>query len=357
MAFDRFWSPSEPVPGTLADDYQPALAVIGNTLHLVWSSNRVLYHTVRFADAWSSPVRIAAGEQPALAATTDGQLHCVFANPFVGNWEIYHVAFENGRWSLPKPVSRTSGVSVQPSLVAVEGGSLHAVWADSTPGDSVVYHGTLESGGMWSNAPIPSGRGCLPTIAATRAGDVCVAWQDRIGKTGTFDVFCSTLWEGKWSLPDMVSDSASVHSVKPWLAATAQGRVHLIWLEEESSHYAVRHSDRRVNGWSQPVAVSTGSQDCRQALIVANPQGFLQVVWLEGSALHHRVRPPDYDTPWWIPQIAEGVYRELSDLSAAVDPAGRLHIVWSAFGNQESRTLYYAVREAIFKPTGSEPRL
>jgi hypothetical protein len=355
MAFDRFWTPNEPVPSVPSDNYQPALVVVGDALHLVWSSNRVLYHIVRSANAWSSPVRIAAGEQPSLAATPDGQLHCVFANPFVGNWEIYHVAFECGGWSLPKPVSRTSGVSIQPALAAAVDGSLHAVWADNTPGDSVVYHGTLEADAMWSSAPIPSGRGCLPTIAATGAGDICVAWQDRTVKTETFDVYCSLLHERKWSLPDMVSDSAAVHSVKPWLAATLQGGVHLVWLEEKASLYSVRHSDRRMNGWSQPVAVSTGSQDCRQARIVANPQSFLQVVWLEGNALHHRVRPPDYDTPWWIPQTAEGIYRELSDLSAAIDPTGKLHVVWSGFGDGGARSLYYALREAIFKPGSPKP--
>jgi len=356
MAFDRFWSPNEPVPSVPADNYQPAIAVVGDALHLTWSSNRVLYHAVRSANAWSSPVRIAAGEQPSLATTPNGQLHCVFSNPFAGNWEIYHIALQGEHWSLPKPVSRTSGASIQPALVAAGDGSLHAVWADSTPGASVVYHGTLGTGAMWSSAPIPSGRGCLPSIAATRDGDICVAWQDRIGETGTFDVFCSILRDDKWSVPDMVSDSATAHSMKPCLAANAQGQVHLVWLEEEISLYAVRHSDRRVNGWSQPVAVSTGSQDCRQARIVANPQGFLQVVWLEGNALHHRVRPPDHDTPWWVPQTAEGVYRELSDLSAAVDPAGRLHLVWSGFADGGTRSLYYALREAIFKPANPKPR-
>ena len=158
------------------------------------------------------------------------------------------------------------------------------------------------------------------------------------------------LRDDKWSLPDMVSDTAATHSVKPCLAATPQGEVHLLWLEEDPSLYAVRHSDRRVNGWSQPVAVSTGSQDCRQARIVTNPQSFPQVVWLEGNALHHRVRPPGHDMPWWVPQTAEGLYRELSDLSAAVDQTGKLHLVWSGFADGGTRSLFYAFREPIFKP-------
>jgi hypothetical protein len=292
MAFDRFWSPSELIVGTTADNCQPALAALGDVLHLVWSSNRVLYHSVRSAGTWSPPLKIGAGEQPSLVVTTNGQLHCLFSNPFVGNWEIYHITFASGRWSFPKPVSRTSGVSTQPSLVADQDGLLHAVWTDTTPGMEVIYYGALESGGVWSSTPIPNGRGCLPTIAAAPNGDISVAWQDRSPQTKAFEVYCTLLQNRQWSLPDIVSDSAAFHSVKPSLAANAQGEIHLVWLEERSSLYEVRHSSRRSIGWARPVSVSTGRQDCRQARIAANPQSFFQVVWLEGKALHHRVRPP-----------------------------------------------------------------
>lgn len=356
MAFDRFWSPNEPVPSVPADNHQPALAVLGDAVHLVWSSNRVLYHSVRLASAWTPPAKIVAGEQPSIVAAANGQIHCLFANPFVGNWEIYHIMFGGEHWSLPKPVSRTSGFSTQPSLVADANGSLHAVWSDSTPGHPVIYYGTLESGSIWSSVPIPSGRGCLPTIATAAGGDIFVAWQDREPRTQAFEVYCTLLHGGKWSLPDIVSNSGSAHSVRPCLAANPQGDPHLIWLEERASLYEVRHSNWRAHGWSKPVTVSTGSQDCRQARIVANPQNFLQVVWLEGSNLHHRVRPPEYDATWWVPQTAESDFRELSELAATVGPEGDLHVVWSGFGASETRSLYYARRDAIFKPSGPGTR-
>jgi hypothetical protein len=356
MAYDRFWSPNEPVPDVPADNCQPAVATVGETLNLVWSSNRVLYHSVRLDTGWSSPVRIIAGEQPSLAATPDGKLHCLFANPFVGNWEIYHTTFCGEKWSLPKPVSRTSGVSSHPSVVTDGDGALHAVWSDTTPGESVIYHGTLGPAVIWSSAPIANGRGCFPTLAAVSGGDVCVAWQDRASQSNAFDVYCAMLHEGRWSLPDIVSDSAYAHSVKPSITANSRGDVHLVWLEEASAVFEVRHSDRRVNGWSQPVAISTRSQDCRQARIIANPQGYLQVVWIEGNTLHHRVRPPDYDSTWWVPQTAQGEYREASDLGTVVDPTGELHVVWSGYGDGETRLLYYAKRSAIFAPAQHRQR-
>ena len=356
MAYDRFWSPNEPVPDVPADNCQPAVVVVGEALNLVWSSNRVLYHSVRLDTGWSSPVRIIAGEQPALAAAPDGRLHCLFANPFVGNWEIYHTTFCDGKWSLPKPVSRTSGVSSHPAVVADGDGALHAVWADTTPGESVIYYGTLGSAVDLEQCANPKRPGMLPDACR------CCRGRRMRGVAGPHVPeqrvrrvlrHCAG---GQWSLPDIVSDSAYAHSVKPSITTNSRGDVHLVWLEEEAALFAVRHSDRRVNGWSQPVAVSTGSQDCRQARIVANPQGYLQVVWIEGNTLHHRVRPPDYDATWWVPQTAQGEYREASDLGAVVDPTGELHVVWSGYGDGETRLLYYAQRSAIFAPalsTGS----
>jgi hypothetical protein len=349
MAFDRFWSASEPVPGVTADSYQPALVVLGDALHLVWSSRRVVYHAVRSPSGWSAPRTIAAGEQPALAATPGGELHCVFANPFLGNWEIYHVKWTGDGWLLPAPVSRTRGASTQPVLAADQRGALHAAWADTTPGESVIYYGEC-SGPFWSSTPVPSGRGCQPSIAVTASGDVWLAWQDRAVQAEAFDIYASVLHEKAWSLPDMVSDTPQTQSINPCLASNVQGGVHMVWLEEGGSVFEVRHSDRRVSGWTQPTPVSVGGQDCRQVRIVANPQGYLQVVWLEGNALHHRVRPPDLDATWWVPQTADGDYRELSDLGAANSPSGELHVAWSGFGAGGTRSLYWARRQPIFSP-------
>jgi hypothetical protein len=213
----------------------------------------------------------------------------------------------------------------------------------------VIYYGTLAStDNIWSSAPIPNGRGCLPALTSVAGGDICVAWQDRTLQTEVYDVYFTTLRDGLWDLPDMVSDSVSAHSIKPSVTANARGDVHLIWLEEKAPLFEVWHSARQSNTWSRPVTVSTGFDDCRQGRIVTNPQDYLQVVWIEGNSLRHRVRPPDHDTTWWVPQTAHGEYRELSDLCAVIDPAGELHVVWSGFGDAETRSLYYAQRHAIF---------
>ena len=192
MANDNPWSAATLVPDAGADSREPALAVIGDTLHLAWNRNKTLYHAVFDGNVWSAPVRIASGEQPALAVTPDGRLHCLFTHKFIGNYEVYHVFLQGGRWSLPEPVSRTPGISTDPAVAVAPDGSLHAAWADTTPGESTIYYGTLD-GLFWTSSPIPSGRGALPTIAITSTGDIHVAWQDRTGAAGRYDILSATL--------------------------------------------------------------------------------------------------------------------------------------------------------------------
>ena len=138
------WSSSEVLEVATAESREPAVAMLGETLHLVWNCNQQLYHAWRTADGWSQATPVAIGEQPVLAAAPDGQLHCLFVNQFARNYEIYHVWWDGARWSLPVNVSRTAGASSQPALAVGADGSLHAAWADTTPGYSVVYYGTRD---------------------------------------------------------------------------------------------------------------------------------------------------------------------------------------------------------------------
>jgi hypothetical protein len=322
--------------------------VLEETPHLVWTSGKVLYHASYAGDQWSQPARVASGEQPALATTPDGRLHCLFVNQFAGNYEVYHTSWNDNGWSLPQNVSRTRGASTHPVLAAAPDGSLHAAWSDTTPGYSVIYHG--ERGpAFWSSKPIPNGRGSVPALAIAANGDLYVAWQDRLPSTHYYDVFCSIRYSNTWSLPELVSDNPAAHSLRPQLVTNTQGGCFIVWQEEEEGIYQVRHADRRPGSWSRPADVSETEADCRLPRIVTNRQGFPQVVWLEGQVLKHRVRSPEYDAPWWDQETACGECRDVSDLALSISQSGRLHLVSCNFSGSGARTLHHVQREPLFK--------
>jgi hypothetical protein len=350
MAVDPNWSPVEDLAFVPPNSEQIAVAAAGGVVHLVWAQAKTLYHARRMNDAWTSPIKVAGGEQPALAATPDGGLYCAFANWFLGNREIYVATFAGEKWSLPELVSRTTGASSDPAICAGPDGTLHIVWADATPGYSVIYYST-RSGGAWVNAPIPNGKGSRPTVAAN-ASTVYVAWQDRLAQSsaGAFDVLSSQrTGAGEWTLPDMVSDTLDLHSIIPRIGATAKGHCHLVWQEERGEIYVIRHSDRWPEGWAQPVDVSDPQADARLAFALPNKWGQFQFVWSEGSVLKHRVRPGEPQSEWKPVEVACEDCAGLSELAAAISDKGELHAVFVRYLDAEPgvRRVQYVRRKSI----------
>ena len=142
-----------------------------------------------------------------------------------------------------------------------------------------------------------------------------------------------------------MSDSAGVNSLLPKLIATKQGDVHLIWQEERDSLYHVFHSDRRPNGWSQPIDVSQIAADCRLVQIAANPLGYIHAAWSDVQTISLDVRPTTLDAPWHNPETASEECYEIDGLAMAVSNARTSHIVWSALDQSDTRQLFYAQRE------------
>lgn len=348
------WSASEVIPVAAIDSREPAIAMIGETLHLVWNHNRMLYHAWCSAGAWSQPTRVAIGEQPVLAATAGGQLHCLFVNQFLRNYDIYHVAWDGNAWSLPVNASLTYGASSQPALALGADGTLHAVWTDTTPGHSTIYYGTRGST-FWANRSVPSGRGIAPSIAAAPDGTIFVAWSDRRSDTGVYDVFCSIYRDNVWNPPESISDSADANSLAPRLAIDSRGACHVIWEEKRDGSCHIFHADRRPNGWATPSDVSEVEADCRLARIIANPAGFVHVIWSDGWSLTQRAKAIAFDAPWRASEPAAPNCCEATGLSPAMGATRRAHLVWSGLDDADVRRLFHSEREqfprfSVFMP-------
>jgi hypothetical protein len=267
----------------------------------------------------------------------------------LGNVEIYHTTWKEAKWALPELVSRTSGVSLSPALAIGKDGSLHAAWSDTTPGYATIYYGRRVEVG-WTSGPIPNGSGCHPAIAVDPGGELYVAWQSRSPATDRFEVFCAQNSQGAWSLPDGVSDNNQSHAIYPSLAITAQSICHLVWQEERSGIFCIRHADRYPNGWSENCDLTQSDADCRSPHVCTNRQGYPQTVWAEGQIVTHRIRPPERNAAWWQVESSCDPCGAVSALTAAISGKGVMHVVWAAYAEGETRRLQYAQREPVFKP-------
>jgi hypothetical protein len=347
MPVDPNWSPVEDLSFVPTNSEQIAVAAAAGVCHLAWVQGKVIYHARQVEGAWTAAVKVAAGEQPSLAAAVEGNLYCAYANWFLGSRNIYVAAFLGDKWNLPVLVSRTTGESSDPALGAGPDGGLHLAWADTTPGYSAIYYGHFD-GQNWPHGPIPNGKGSRPTVAANGTA-VHVAWQDRPAgsEAGAFDVFASRLGSGsEWTLPDMVSDTRETHSLLPRIAVNAQGMCHLVWQEEREGLYVIRHADLWPEGWALPVDVSDPAQDARLAFALPNRLGQFQLVWSEGNLLMHRVRPGEPMADWRPAEVACDACAGLSELAATISDKGELHAVFTRYTNGE-RHAFYVRRKAI----------
>lgn len=321
------WSAPFAIATGLSDAARPALAYTPDgKAHALWESAGTIYYAARpTGAAWTGAVRVAAGLSPALAVDSNGMLHAVFANQFLGNYDIFHIMLREGGWSLPVNVSRTYGVSVSPALAAGPDGALFAAWMDNSPGYWTIYVGNWQ-GGFWSSNAVPHARGQSPSIAISAQGVVFLAWQDRLpaaeGSTGLFEIYNSQRIAGAWTLAINVSDIAVTDSIGAHIAVTPNGFGHVAWVD---GGQAVRYAFGKGYYWPDPETVALGAGGARGPRIVATNDALLHLAWDEGDAVRvSRSNSLGWDPPATIP-VSAGT---LKDVALTRTTTGGVTVGW-----------------------------
>ena len=349
MAQETPWS-AVPFPsGAHAGSREPALALVGETVHMVWNQCGVLQHAYRENGGWSQPVRVACGARPVLAATPDSRLHCLFVNEFLGHSEVYHTTWDGSRWSSPENLSHSVGASTQPALVAGPDGVLHAAWSDTTAAQSTLYY--AQRGQLfWSCERLPEASGQAPALGIAGEGAVYLVWQNRFADGEAFDIFAALQRHGTWTPPVNLSDTPH-DSVAPALTVGSGGRCHVVWQEAtDNNTFQIMCCQGQEEAWLRPVLLSSGTLDCRQPHIVAGTRGETEAVWLQGTTLCHRSLASQAGTPWGeIESVTTSSPAAVGELALATGFDEQLHAAWSALNADGDWRIGYARREAVVK--------
>lgn len=324
--------------GTYEDPVNPQVLVTRTgEVHLVWEDKGAIYHAWQGSDGlWQEPRRVAYGTGPSLIIDGRGQLQMVFAQNVVGNYEIYHVAFDGSRWSLPRNVSHTSGASYSPGLALAPDGTLHVVWNDNTPGEEVIYHATLQDG-VWVNAPLPSAWGKAPSLHIEPSHVAHVLWQG-LNATNVYDIYHMQGRKNIWQLPENISDSQGANSVGVRAVLDARGEVHMVWEEQTATGFAVYYSFSEGDGWLWPLPLSQGRT--RDAAIATSERGrFIHVAWSDGTTLWTRWRSLASLT-WTQPLMLAQSTRQAAQLRFAPENFDRLRALWRLDTSQGAEVWY-----------------
>lgn len=326
------WSfPSAVVPDLAKASLPTLLFGPDGSGHVIYSADGAIYHTMQPAGAtWGTPHRIATGTSPSAAIDSKGQLHVAYVNEFMGNYDIYHVRLNGGKWTLPVNLSSTSGRSADPSIATDGAGAVHVAWMDTTSGQWSIHTGTWR-GSFWTSYPVANARGQSPSLAILPDGELFLAWQDRQPTSedswGNYDIYISEREGSFWNLPVNVSENATYspgsNAIGVSVIATRDGLAHLAWVNDEQQ---VRYNPGRKQYWPQPTDVGGPRQLARGLSMRLSQDGMLNLAWDEGARIQVVSAPPTSQV--W-PE-AQTLYMDgggLSDVSLANAGVG-LAVAW-----------------------------
>ena len=323
------WISPTAVATGLSDADWPSLAFTRDGIeHAVWQTDGNIYYTAQTpGQEWNPTRRIASGTSPALVVDDLGQLHALYVNQFMGNYEIYHIALTNGNWSLPVNVSHTSGFSAFPAATAGGSGALYVAWMDNSPGYWTIYVGQW-NGTYWSNQPIANARGQGPTLGYSPDGALYLAWQDRMptveNPSGTYHIFFSERRDGSWTLPVDVSARPEVESIGANLTVTPDGLAHLTWVDGGQE---VRYGFGQGVYWPNPVTVARAATQASGPHILAERNERLYIAWDEGDIVRAASATPS-TLNWPKSSVITSPLDTLGDVVLALGPGDEVSLGW-----------------------------
>jgi len=336
------WSVAAPLTPKMSGLASPSIAVTESGItHVLYEDGEDIWHLVEDRGQWNAPVWVAGGHCPSVSAF-DEDLLMVFNNEFAGNVEVYFASWQGDVWSLPRNLSYTSGSSSQPRLAVGTDSTPHAVWTDDTPGYSTVYHGHQEET-YWVNRPIDNGRGESPWLAVDSQGLAHVVWQDRQAPDGLWQVYY-TRGDGRyWSLPQNLSASDQQDATLPRVLLDFEDVVYVVWLESVDDVQRIYLTFKYENHWTEPETLVETSSHVDHIQVAFTAQGTLHLAWIEQGQVRHRYRSAGQVMSQIEYLGAEGD-SVVGMVLSLVPEQWEAHLVW-VLEHPQGRTLQHAKRE------------
>ena len=185
------WQPAKRLTNNTGDSCNPALAISGSNLFLVWENetpgNNEIYFRKSLDDGatWQPAKKLTnktlRSTSPALAVS-GANVCVVWNNKITGTGEVYfRKSTDSGAtWQSLQRITNNTGNSNFPTI-AIIGSIVYLSWADYTPGNGEIYfEKSIDGGATWQTAKRltnNSGESFAPRIASSGAS-VYLVWQD-----------------------------------------------------------------------------------------------------------------------------------------------------------------------------------
>lgn len=243
------------------ESYTPAIAAdSSNNIHVVWYDDtmgdyEIFYkHSTNNGAAWSTPTRLTwnsgSSRTSSIAADPGNNIHVVWSDNTMGSYEIFYKRSTNGgvTWSVLTRLTWNAYGSYNPVIAADSGNGLHISWEEAIPGKwDIFYKHSTDRGATWS-APTrltwSSGDSWYPSITADTGSGVHIIWSD--DNPGNKDIFYRTSTNSgiSWSPLNRLTWNTG-QSWFPSIAADSSDTVHAVWGDDNPTNYEIFYKNRK----------------------------------------------------------------------------------------------------------------
>lgn len=227
-----------------------------NNIHIVWSDNTIgnfeVYHSIHDGVSWSTPTNISnnldGSSYCEMAVDTKNHLHVVWVNFGGGgtsdSLEIYYSRYDT-IWSSPVNISNIIGLSEDPQISIDPNGYSHVVWRER---GSYSYYVFCDTG--WSS-PHPIAGGWDPVIALDLQNKVHVVYDSL---NYLYYIYKDdTLWSERsevWISP--------INQVLPALTIDKSNCLRLVWTEAiDGDTSQIYYSKHQLTGIEEELKVES----------------------------------------------------------------------------------------------------
>jgi len=195
------WQSTERLTNNSGSSDNPALAVSGSNVYIVWKDNTLREHEEIYfrkspngGATWQSAQRFMEYTGTSLHPTVTAggsNVYVAWHHYMTENSEIYFTRSSDrgATWQSIQRLTKNSGASGAAEL-AVSGSNIYITWYDNTPGNYEIYFRKSADGGTnWAGAQrltTNSGKSQVPAIAADDS-NLYVVWDD--DTPGNFEIY------------------------------------------------------------------------------------------------------------------------------------------------------------------------
>lgn len=280
---------------------------------------------------------------PAIAVDASGNLHVLYQRKPDYSSDIYYVKSTNGgaTWTSSQRLSWSYSLANLKALSIDSSGNLHVVWRDLRHSDygEIYYKRTVNQGTTWQTGKILAQGGergvGSPHIAVDSSNNLHVVYSIyHMSEEGDGDIYYKKSTNGgvTWTTKRLSWTSGLLGNAR--LAVDSLDNLHLVWAYETAGAVYVYYKKSTDGGATWTAMRRIGwDWECADVLRIAvDPSDNIYLVWnfsIEGEGGLVCRKSTDRGATWSKGQFLTATPKPpLMGANIAVDPSGKVHLVW-----------------------------